>query len=141
MRDYETTIDPDTLAIVTAMPTAEKVARDVLAAIARDHEGKVSAALIKMGWTPPHGGLVSRHARDETDIVNLLRKHKGGWQVYSVDNRGHARTQGSFTPEYAADEIQRLRVLFRANIMQLAPQVSHEEIDAILFPAVPEQPG
>lgn len=53
MRDYEVTIDHDTLATVVAMPTAEKVARDVAATIANDHEGKVRAALIGMGWVPP----------------------------------------------------------------------------------------
>lgn len=53
MRDYKTTIDPDTLATVISMPTAEKIARDVQAAIANDHEGKVRDALIALGWCPP----------------------------------------------------------------------------------------
>lgn len=139
MRDYETAIDPDTLATVITMPTAEKVARDVQAAIKADHEGKVTDALIKLGWTPPHDGLISSGVIDENDIVNRIRKHKGGWVLYSRDSYGKEWSQGSFTPEQAADEIERLRVLFRINMMRHAG-ASHADIDAILFPAVPEHP-
>lgn len=139
MRDYEKTIDPDTFATVVTMPTAEKVARDVQATIKADHEGKVADALIRLGWTPPHGGLVSSGASDENDIVNRIRKHKGGWVLHSRDGSGKDWSQGSGTPEQAADEIERLRVLFRVNMMRHAG-ASHADIDAILFPAVPEQP-
>lgn len=140
MRDYEVTTDPDTLATTVQIPAAEKVARDVAATIANDHEGKVVAALVKLGWTPPHDGLISSHASDASDIVNLLRAHKGGWAFHAREETGREWSQGSFTPERAADEIERLRVLFRVNMLRHAPQATHAEIDAILFPSVPEQP-
>lgn len=135
MRDYETKIDPDTLATVIAMPTAEKVARDVMATIKADHEGKVADALIRLGWTPPHGGLVSSRHDDDNDILNQLGRWHGCWQVRLPDDW----VEGSDLPDRAAKEIERLRVLFRVNMMRHAG-ASHADIDAILFPAVPEQP-
>lgn len=136
MKDYETRIDPDTLATVIAMPTAEKVARDVQATIARDHEGKVADALIRLGWTPPHAGLVSTHHSDENDIVNRLSRWHGCWQVRLPDDW----VEGSVLPDLATAEIERLRVLFRVHMLRFAPNVTHAEIDAVLYPAVPEMP-
>lgn len=50
---YEFKIDPKTLEATLAGPTAEKVAADVAALIASDHDGKVRAALLGLGWAPP----------------------------------------------------------------------------------------
>lgn len=52
-RDYDFTIDPNTLIGTLVMPTAERVAQQVSERISHDRDGKVRSALIKMGWTPP----------------------------------------------------------------------------------------
>lgn len=129
MRDYETTIDPDTLATVITMPTAEKVARDVQATIANDHDGKVVAALMALGWTPPHDH------RDVNDAVRKAEDHAGMWCLRDLDGG----LEGSSVPEMLAAEVRRLRVLFHVNLLRHAPSASHADIDAILYPTLPEQ--
>lgn len=42
-------------------------------------------------------------------------------------------TVGGYLLNDAADEIQRLRVAFRVNILRLAPDTPHSEIDRVLF--------
>ena len=42
-------------------------------------------------------------------------------------------TCGGLLLNDAADEIQRLRVAFRANILRFAPHIPHSEIDRVLF--------
>lgn len=52
-RDYDFRIDPNTLIGTLTVPTAQRVAQKVAEQIAHDHDGKVRAALIGLGWTPP----------------------------------------------------------------------------------------
>lgn len=80
-------------------------------------------------------GLGPRGASDEADIVNVLRAHKGAWQFRDGD-----WTRGSMAPDIAADEIMRLRTVFRANMLLHVTGATHAEIDAVLFPQPPEQP-
>lgn len=42
-------------------------------------------------------------------------------------------TSGGLLLNDAADEIQRLRVVFRVNILRIAPETLHAEIDRVLF--------
>lgn len=90
--DYKFKIDPDTLAASVVMPTAEKILRDVSVTIANDHNGKVRAALIKLGWTPPpapdpesaagmHGMAI---ANLSARIIDALQK--ADWINPDVDN-------------------------------------------------------
>lgn len=126
MRDYETTFDHSAMAMVTHKPSIEKVAADIAAHIAADYEGKVHAALVNLGWTPPHDN------RDVTDAVHRAEGAAGMWCVRDLDGG----LEGSGVPEMLAAEVRRLRVIFRVNMMRLAPQASREEIDAILYPAL-----
>lgn len=128
MHDYETTFDIDRMAMVTHKPSIEKVAADIASHIARDYDGKVHAALVGLGWTPPHDN------RDVTDAVHRAEAAVGMWCIRDLDGG----LEGSGVPEMLAAEIRRLRVLFRVNMLRLAPQTSHAEIDKILYPVLPE---
>lgn len=90
---------------------------------------KVEAVLIGHGWTPP----VDAH--ELSDAVNTARKHRGAWCF-----RDGEWTQGSTIPETLADEVMRLRVLFRVNMLHHVPSASHASIDALLYPELPDDP-
>lgn len=81
MKDYAVTIDPDTLATTVAMPTAEKVARDVQQTISRDHEGKVRATLIALGWMPPDVAAQAQGALAEAIDASVRRGVGVHWDV------------------------------------------------------------
>lgn len=129
-QDYKFQVDPETLRGTVLMPSLDKVASDVAATIASDHNGKVRSALVRLGWTPPHD------ARDVDEAVRVARERKGCWQFSDGD-----WTQGSGVPEMLADEVLRLRLLFRVNMLRHAPGATHADIDEILFPKLPDQPA
>ena len=84
----------------------------------------------------------SRVAADKGSCgMDIAERHMGSqeWTITEASETGHLVPQRiidewAIARRDAADEIQRLRVLFRANMLHHAPQTSHSEIDAVLFP-------
>lgn len=107
-------------------PSREAIQDRLAKSIAIDADGKIWSSLIALGWTPPHDG------RDMTDAVHRAETATGMWCIRDMDGG----LEGSNVPEMLAAEVRRLRVVFRVNMMRLAPQASHEEIDAILYPTL-----
>ena len=60
MHEPKFEFDPDLKNYVVKGPTQQQVTYDILMAFRRDVEGKIRAALIELGWTPPEGITVDR---------------------------------------------------------------------------------
>lgn len=113
------------------LESMQNIAQEMARAFACDREAKITKVLVEMGWTPPADGI------GKDDIVNRLRL----WADADVDETARdgslepndIRLWGAMMRE-AADEIIRLRVLFRVNMLRHAGETSHAEIDRVLFP-------
>jgi len=110
MRQPEPFFDDETKSWRMPLESMQNIAQEMARAFACDREEKITKVLVEMGWTPPADGVGG------DDIVNRLRGSDDA------------------LVRQAADEIIRLRVLFRVNMLRHAGETSHAEIDRVLFP-------